>query len=207
MILFGDKIVPWEAQEFLKILTIIQANTVIDYIRLNMLWQCAKQVITLDGDAAEVGVYRGGSARLLSEVLQGNLHLFDTFEGMPETNPNIDVHNEGDFAKTSIEKVKTFVEAGPGSVYIYQGIFPETVEDFDEDITFKFVHIDVDIYKSTKEGFEFFYDKMISGGIMVCDDYGFKTCPGAKKAVDEFFKDRDENPIYIPTGQAIIIKL
>jgi O-methyltransferase len=42
---------------------------------------------------------------------------------------------------------------------------------------------------------------------MVFDDYGFLTCPGAKKAVDEFFSDKREYPCYLPTGQAIVTKL
>lgn len=41
---------------------------------------------------------------------------------------------------------------------------------------------------------------------MVFDDYGFPTCPGARKAVDEFFADKRETPIVLPTGQAVAIR-
>jgi O-methyltransferase len=42
---------------------------------------------------------------------------------------------------------------------------------------------------------------------MVFDDYGEPTCPGARKAVDEFFADKPETPIYIPTGQCLVHRL
>lgn len=45
------------------------------------------------------------------------------------------------------------------------------------------------------------------GGVMVFDDYGFPSCPGAKKAVDEFFKSKIETPIYLPTGQCLVFKV
>ena len=57
---------------------------------------------------------------------------------------------------------------------------------------FKFVHLDVDNYQPYKESLEFFYDKMVPGGIILFDDYDCDCCPGANKAVDEFFSDKPE---------------
>ena len=42
---------------------------------------------------------------------------------------------------------------------------------------------------------------------MVFDDYGFASCPGARKAVDEFFNDKPERPLVLPTAQAIVMRL
>jgi O-methyltransferase len=39
---------------------------------------------------------------------------------------------------------------------------------------------------------------------MVCDDYGFASCPGARKAVDEYFAGKPDVPIELPSGQALI---
>jgi O-methyltransferase len=47
---------------------------------------------------------------------------------------------------------------------------------------------------------------MVPGGIIVYDDYGFHSCTGAKIAVDEFYTGKEERPIYLPTGQCIVIK-
>lgn len=206
MILFGDKIKPWEDPEFIEILKIVQSYTVVDYIRLFFLWQSAKQTISLEGEVAEIGVYRGGTAYLLLQTLNTSTYLFDTFEGMPSTNPQFDIHNEGDFNKTSVEDVIEYLSIYKDMIYICKGLFPKTATSV-ENIKFKFVHVDVDIYQSTKDCCEFFYPRMVKNGIIVFDDYGFNTCPGAKKAVDDYFKDKEETIIYIPTGQALMIKL
>ena len=42
---------------------------------------------------------------------------------------------------------------------------------------------------------------------MLLDNYGSLSCPGAKTAVDEFFADKPEHVIYLPTAQAFVIKL
>jgi O-methyltransferase len=68
------------------------------------------------------------------------------------------------------------------------------------------VHIDADIYQSVKDSCTFFYPRLESGGIMVFDDYGFPSCPGARKAVDEFFSDKEEFPFYLPSGQCFIVR-
>ncbi len=39
------------------------------------------------------------------------------------------------------------------------------------------------------------------------DDYGFASCPGARRAVDEFFVDKPERPLGLQTGQALVVKL
>ena len=50
---------------------------------------------------------------------------------------------------------------------------------------FAFVHIDVDLYEPTRDSIAFFYSRLSEGGILLIDDYGFSTCPGATRAVDE----------------------
>lgn len=54
---------------------------------------------------------------------------------------------------------------------------------------------------------KFFYPRMERGGVMIFDDYGFVSCPGAKMGVDKFFLDKAENPTYLPTGQCVVFKL
>ncbi len=173
-----------------------------------MLHQFAIHTSGICGDAAEVGVYKGGTARLLSMTLKNTgkvIHLFDTFSGMPVADPVRDIHRQGDFSDISIDKVKAYLK-DCRNVRFHQGIFPETAGNL-EDETFCLVHVDADIYRSVLDCCRFFYPRMQAGGIMVFDDYGFLTCPGAKDAVDEFFKQKPENPCYLPTGQCIVVKL
>lgn len=70
-----------------------------------------------------------------------------------------------------------------------------------------FAHIDLDIYQSILDSCRFIYPRLSPGGVIVFDDYGFMSCPGAREAVDRFFADKLEIPLVLPTGQAIVIKL
>lgn len=71
---------------------------------------------------------------------------------------------------------------------------------------FCFVHIDVDLYQPTYDSLAFFYERTSSGGIILCDDYGFITCPGAKAAMDSFFLNKLERIVCLPTGQGFVVK-
>ncbi|MBU4376236.1 MAG: TylF/MycF family methyltransferase [Candidatus Omnitrophica bacterium] len=181
--------------------------TRVDNVRCFMIYQFAKQANNLYGDVAEVGVYKGGTARLLAEMFESQnkiVHLFDTFSGMPSTDPDVDIHKEGAINDTSLESVKSYLSEYR-NVRLYQGIFPMTAPR--QDLSFCLVHIDVDIYKSALDCCTYFYPRMVNNGVMIFDDYGFLNCPGVKKAVDAFFSDKPEKPFYLPTGQCIVMRI
>ena len=195
-----------DGNHFAGLMKEIERYTLVDDARCLMIYQMAKHASMMPGDVAEVGVYKGGTARVLAKTIepqQKTLHLFDTFSGMPATDSNKDLHKEGDFHDTSLEMVKAYLSDCNNLKY-YPGVFPATAEAVEE-ISFCLVHIDVDIYDSVMDCCKFFYARMQRGGIMIFDDYGFITCPGAKLAVDEFFADKPEYPCYLPTGQCIVI--
>lgn len=202
---------PWEDdKEFRKIIDSIIGRTLVDDQRCHILYNASINTKAVKGDIAEIGVYKGGTAKLLSMVNSMHhsgktIHLFDTFEGMPETDKEKDLHKKGDFSDVSLEGVKSFLK-DCGNIEFHPGFFPETATPV-EDKRFSLVHIDVDIYKSIIDCCQFFYDRINKGGIIIFDDYGFLSCPGAKEAVDEFFKDKEEKPLYLPTAQAIVVKL
>jgi O-methyltransferase len=195
-------------KDFINIYKQIERYTLVNEQRAYILYQFIKQAKNHSGDVAEVGVYRGGTARLFASIVANsdkNLYLFDTFAGMPYVNKDLDLHNKGDFSDTSIEKVKEYVGSYK-NVFYFKGLFPQTAGPI-SDKKFCFVHIDVDIYQSVKDCCEYFYNRLAKGGIIIFDDYGFPSCPGAKKALDEFFKDKPEFPCYLSTGQLFMIKL
>ena len=182
--------------------------SLVDRVRCYMLYQFALESVHLAGDVAEIGVYKGGTARILAKAFEGsgkNVHLFDTFEGMPSTDPEKDAHREGDFSDTSLESVKRNLE-GCGNIAFYPGFFPATAPPI-AGLNFCLAHIDVDIYRSVLDCCRFFYPRMVTGGVMVFDDYGYETCPGAKEAVDEFFRATPERPFYLPSGQCVVRKI
>ncbi len=190
----------------------VRSATGVSDDRLYVLEMFARHCAHLIGDFAECGVWRGGTAMLLADVMaeeehapDRQLHLFDTFEGMPksaELDPS--GHSEGDFA-TSLESVKSRLSPF-ANVAFHRGEIP-TRFDSVADRTFAFVHADVDLYSSTRDCLTFFYPRIVPGGILVSDDYGFRLYEkSARVAVDEFFEDKPENPISLRSGQCFVIK-
>jgi O-methyltransferase len=152
-------------------------------------------------------VYQGGTAHILASRLREagrTLHLFDTFAGMPDTNPEQDKHSAGDFRDIDLAAVQAYL-AEFDNVRFHPGFIPATLDAVADD-TFAFVHIDLDIHDAILSATEFFYSRIPSGGIIVYDDYGFPSCPGARKAVDTFFEGKAETPIVLPTAQCLILK-
>lgn len=165
-----------------------------------------KNSLKVDGEIVEVGVYKGGTA-LLFCALKGNkpIHLFDTFEGLPDIE-KIDESTKSFYAgnfKGNLEEVKDNLKEFLG-VYFYKGYFPNTAKPI-ENKRFSFVHLDCDLYKSTKEALEFFYPRMNKQGIIISHDY--INTKGVKKAFDEFFYNKPEIIIAFPlSNQCMIVK-
>ena len=139
---------PWFLPDFQKYYAIAEPRTVVSPDRCFVLYILLKQALTIDGDIAECGVYRGGTAAMLAKVIaetggRQKFYLFDTFGGMPKTDKKHDLHNEGDFADTSAEDVEAFVNQ-PDIAIIRKGFIPETFAGL-EARRFAFAHIDVDI--------------------------------------------------------------
>lgn len=184
----------------------VKKHTLLGKKRVYMLYQLARQALALPGDLAEAGVYRGGSSLLLCQLAKQRgkvVHMFDTFAGMPGTDASIDQHQAGEFADTSVEAVGALV-APTGSGQLHPGFFPDSACGL-EATKYCFVHVDMDIYRSVSDCCAFFYPRLCEGGILLFDDYGFKSCPGVRQAVDEYFIGQ-KVIIYMPTGQAFVVK-
>jgi len=186
----------------------------LNYLDAYQLFVAVRSVKKIKGDIAEVGTYRGGSAKLICEAKEDKpLHLFDTFGGMPEINEEVDlpivngaIHRaiEGGGFNVSLEQVKNYLKEYK-DVYFYKGLFPITAEPV-KGKSFSFVHLDVDIYKSTMDCLNFFYPRMSKGGIILVHDY--RTLPGVTRAVNEFFIDQIEPIIESSSrAQCLVIKL
>ena len=172
------------------------------------VYSIAKSQSKLDGDMAEVGVYQGGSAKLIAEVKnEKELYLFDTFEGLPKVSEK-DTHfgtsywKTGEFSNTSLENVENYL-SNYKNIYCYKGKFPETSEPI-KTKKFSFVHLDVDLFQSTIDCLEFFYPRMINGGIILTHDY---HTDGVKQAFNEFCKDKKIPQIQLLGSQCTITKL
>jgi len=159
------------------------------------IYMTVKRTAAIKGDIAEVGVFKGSSAKLICEAKgEKTLHLFDTFEGLPEVGEFDDTKEfwKGRF-EVLFDNVKNYLKAYP-NVYFYKGLFPDTAGPVTNK-NFSFVHLDVDLYECTLNCLKFFYPRMSKGGIIISHDY---HQPGVKKAFEEFFADKPEQPIELP---------
>lgn len=135
------------------------------------------------------------------------LHLFDTFAGLPEpgdgdTAWRFGKFKAGEFA-CSLENVRSYLGDRP-QIQFHQGFFPSSATGF-ENLRFSFVHVDVDLYESCRSALEFFWPRMLPGGVFLSHDY--LTCAGPKRAIDQFFENRTETVLALPGDQAAIVKL
>jgi O-methyltransferase len=183
---------------------LIEQNVLLLTLRESIqLYECVKSSSKIKGDIAEVGVYKGGSAKLIAEFKNNKmLHLFDTFKGLPQVAKEETLINTGDMA-ASFESVRNFLGRYK-KVKLYKGLFKETSQKIDKKTKFSFVHLDVDMYKSTNQCLEFFYPRMSKGGIILTHDYPYLG--GVKKAFDEFFEDKTETIIKLSGNQALVVK-
>ena len=158
------------------------------------------------GDFVEVGVYRGGVAWHLSRIAKQrgdtDLHLFDTFTGIPERGPEDDTHHIGDFSDTSLEVVKTAV---PDAIY-HVGVFPESFTGKEEYFpSIAFVHVDCDQYRCACAVIDIFAPMLAPGGVMLFDDYN--ATGGVRLAVDQKLTGRTDGELgFTPQGKAVFIK-
>jgi hypothetical protein len=208
--LHSPRFAPWDNEEYQRV---IQAGDYPFNDKKFMIYQLAKGVANMSGDTAECGVFKGHGSWLIlnaEENEQSVHHVFDSFEGVSEP-LEIDNHPDPNGFKWKkhdmaypLEAVRQKLQPFP-RVAFYKGWIPDRFNEV-ADHTFKFVHIDVDLYQPTLDSFKFFYDRMRTGGVILCDDYACPGTPGALKAVDEFLSDKPENIVITVPGSGFIIK-
>ena len=192
----------------------------LDPIRITMFYYLLRMTQGLEvGDYMECGSFKGFSARLIWLWMDpaSQLFCFDTFEGFAE--PDIVVEHElyksnwtvGNFQPTSVETVRNRVLAGDESradhLSIVKGWLPESFQGY-EDRSWRFVHLDMDLYLPHKEMIERVWPKLVPGGILLMHDYYNSGFPGVKQAADEYLNPLGVSCLPLPDwgGSAVAIK-
>lgn len=200
-----------EAKEIIRA---VKPYTMTSPERLNAFILATRHVVrhNIPGDIVECGVWRGGSMQACAKALLAlgesdrDLHLFDTFEGMPPPTAE-DLRRDGKSAEdllaaqgkdrpiwaiASLEDVQAGFEQVPypgERVHYVQGMVEDTVpQQAPEQISI--LRLDTDWYASTKHELEFLYPRLVSGGVLLIDDYGYWQ--GSRQAVDEFLEKTGE---------------
>ena len=189
----------------------ISTHTMTRPVRAKALWNLCRDTLRagVPGDFVECGVWRGGSAGLMAVTLRRfdkgtrrRLHLFDSFEGLPEPGTE-DGAKAADYWKSTEGSEHAFIHrcvAGAdlvrsflhdrlriprGQVVFHEGWFQDTLPRLDADFgPIAVLRLDGDWYDSTRICFEHLYDRLSPGGVVLLDDY---FCwDGCRKATDEF---------------------
>jgi len=182
-----------------------EVEMILEYNEAYQIYMAVQKVKKIEGDIAEVGTFRGVSAKLISEAEnKKKIHIFDTFEGLPKLSrfDDSDHFFQGQFS-SSLNDVKAYLK-NYKNVYFYKGLFPLTSDPVKK-VKFSFVHLDLDLYQATLDSIIFFYPRMNKGGMMISHDY--INSPGVRKAFDDFFQDKPESVIEMSGTQCLIVKL
>lgn len=166
------------------------------------------------GKVAECGCWKGLSSRLICEQILfkrpkfdgSDFYVFDSFEGLSKPSrfdKKVDNSFIGMFSsgENNLRKVLSDFP----NVNILKGWIPDVFSKVSKQ-KYSFVHLDVDLAEPTIKSLEFFWPQMLSGGIILCDDYGSKMWLGTKIQTDNFVVDNKISYLRLSTGQILLFK-
>jgi len=180
--------------------------------RVHVLFWAAGVAKNLEGDFVECGVNRGGFSRGIIhyidfEKTNKKFYLLDTFCGLSEKyilSEEKQIGRKSGGYEECYEAVKqTFRDFH--NVEIIRGAIPDILPKVAIE---RVAYLSIDMNSAIPEiaAAEYFWDKMVKGGVIVLDDYNYSGYLPQKNAFDEFAKRKDVKILQLPTGQGIIIK-
>ncbi len=181
--------------------------------RIHVLCWAAEHASKLEGDFVDCGVNTGLFSRAVIDYvdfmnLGKTYYLLDTFSGMdPRYSSSYEMarHHTIGYDKNLdlYEKVKETFHGLP--VKIIKGAIPDTLDQVD---TRQIAYLSVDMNCVLPEvaALEFFWDRMVHGGVIILDDYGYPGAEDQKAAHDKFAQAKGVQILSLPTCQGLIIK-
>ena len=169
-------------------------------------YELYKSIINLPGHIVECGVFKGASfirfctfREILESPYSREIIGFDAFGKFPEQENDNDQKFVERFESSagdgiSVDEFKAVLShKGFNNYEIIQGDMTNTIPDYvskHPELKISLLHIDVDVYKPSVTILHHLFDRVVSGGLIVFDDFG--TVDGETRAVDEFFSERDD---------------
>jgi O-methyltransferase len=204
---------PWKTDEaFSRVFEIVRHQTLVDRYRCFDLWWLVGQTQHLEGSLLEVGVWRGGTGAVIatraSQDGNARVYLCDTFKGVVKASERDSMYRGGEHADAQRADVESLLaRLGLSNVTILEGIFPDDTAGRIPPGPFRFCHVDVDVYDGAKQTTEWVWDRLVPGGVIVYDDYGFHGCDGVRAYVDEQRDRADRVTLYNLNGHATVVKI
>jgi|tagenome__1003787_1003787.scaffolds.fasta_scaffold20974680_2 O-methyltransferase len=204
---------PWQVDpDFQAVWQTVRANTLVDELRCWELWTLVGELRDVPGAMLEVGVWRGGTgglmaARAAALGIEDPIYLCDTWEGVVKAGPADPYYRGREHEDSSMEMVRTLLgRLGVERVELLQGVFPEDTGASVSAEALRLVHIDVDVYESAADSFNWAWPRVSTGGVVVFDDYGWPATPGVARFVDEQRGKPDRLVLHNLNGHGLIVK-
>lgn len=172
----------------------------------------AQQALKLEGDFVECGTNRGSlNAAILeyvdwlSQKNDRRFYMFDTFSGLVDS-----MVSDADMGAYNYRYVPCYEETRdyfakyPG-VTLVQGVVPESLSTVKIDKV-AYLSIDMNCAAPEKAALEYFWPRLVSGGVILLDDYGWRGYENQKRVHDDFARSVGHEVLPLPTGQGLIIK-
>lgn len=181
--------------------------------RAYVICWAAERAAALAGDFVECGVNRGGFALTAIKYtgfdsLGKSFYLLDTYEGVVERQISATEQTEGvwagEYEPCYDAVLRTFAPWGD-KIRIVKGMVPDTLPQVDTE-QISFLSIDMNTREPEIAAAEYFWDRLVSGAVMVLDDYGWRKHIEQKRAFDAFAAARGVSVLALPTGQGLIFK-
>ena len=167
--------------------------------RAHIVCWAANKVRHLDGDFVDCGVWKGVLPKTICEYID--------FKSLPKTYFLIDPWGQGlksDVYTSDIyEEVRSRFSKYP-NVKLIRGLVPDALNLIDS-TKIAYLAIDMNGSEPERAALDFFYPRLVSGGVIYLDDYGWNF-PELRETVDEFLSDKPESLLHFPNGTAILIK-
>lgn len=198
--------------------TDVEKSVLIDtdiYWRVHVLCWAARHASKLEGDFVDCGVNSGIFARSIIHYIDFNstgktYFLLDTFTGLDprystEKELDQDLNHRYKANKHTLyeqvqERFKDF------NTKIIQGAVPDVLPQVPSD-KIAFLSVDMNCVRPEVDALNFFWDKMVPGGIIILDDYGYGNHHNdQKRAHDAFARSKQVEVLTLPTCQGMIIK-
>ena len=173
----------------------------------------ADYVKHLEGDYVECGVNTGAYSKAAIEYINFNqlnktFYLLDTYEGMVEELISKEELEVGigmyfnNYKDVYAQVKDTFKN---DNVVIIKGAVPDTLPECKAE-KIAYLSIDMNCVAPEIAAANYFWDKIVLGGVMILDDYGFPQHINQKIVFDQFAKEKGVDILCLPTAQGIIIK-
>ncbi len=176
----------------------------VNIARFLAIYELAKKVIDLPGHFCELGCWNGTNLVYLAKVVnilkpEGCTELigFDSFEGLTDFDADKDAPAEEKGARYcgSVQLLENALKVHQlhEFVQLVKGDIAQTLPEFvarRKDIRFSFIYVDLDLYAPVKTAVEFLYQRLLTGGIMVFDEYNTEDWPGETSAVHDILGDK-----------------